>query len=679
MVGCREPIRGWELLTLIAVLVAAMALRVWRLDSVPPGLTHDEANNVADATAVLQGARPFYFPVAQGKEPLYPYSAGLIMALLGPTPLALRITSVIWGMLLVFLAFVWARKNYGGFVALLTVAGLATSFWGISTSRLGLRAMTLPVLLTATAIALPISESRPSHRVPALIGGICLGLTFYTYLAARVMPALFILFAFYLLLTDRARWRKVWSHWLMILLVAAVVAAPLFVYLQRHPAASIRIGQLDRPLRALLSGNPGPLLRTLISSLEIFSFRGDGFIPYNIPGRPLLDPVLSALFYAGLLITVWRWRQPANAFALLWLLVGFFPALATGRDAANLRAIAAQPVTFLFPALALRELWDACRSQPRGVRLAVVGAVGSLAFGVAAFLAIRDYFVRWPNRQDVRVHYHADLRAIAETVEGWSADLPVGVSTLYPGEYHDPRVVQAFVSGGDPSLRWFDGRHALVLPSSSVARLVLPAVPQLDQTLWDLIRPHATLSERVELRPGDFNPTFDVYRWASGDTREDLLAMMMPPAEPDRLPVGVGDVLDFQGYQLQGWTGEGGSELQLLSLWDIASSLPDDRDAVLFVQLLDSEDRVIAQRDELGAPSWNWCRGESFVQLHRLSVPADAATGEYHLIAGAYTTPDRVDAVLAGHEPDPSTPRLAIRRDNGDSSDAITLVTLEIP
>ena len=69
----------WEWGLLVLVLCLAAALRLWRLDSVPPGLTHDEASNGCDAAAVLRGIRPIYFTVGYGHEPLYPYSVALVM------------------------------------------------------------------------------------------------------------------------------------------------------------------------------------------------------------------------------------------------------------------------------------------------------------------------------------------------------------------------------------------------------------------------------------------------------------------------------------------------------------------------------------------------------------------------------------------------------------------------
>jgi hypothetical protein len=67
-----------------------------------------------------------------------------------------------------------------------------------------------------------------------------------------------------------------------------------------------------------------------------------------------------------------------------------------------------------------------------------------------------------------------------------------------------------------------------------------------------------------------------------------------------------------------------------------------------------------------------------FLQIHRLHLPAETLSGTYSLIAGAYTIPDRVDAVLAGHEPDPAMPRLSIYAGEELLGDHLVLCVLEI-
>ena len=87
----------WELLAVLAIFLVALALRTYRLQEWPPGLFNDEAANGLDGLAVLRGERPLFFPRNTGREPLFLYLQAGMMALLGPTPYALRLTAAIVG------------------------------------------------------------------------------------------------------------------------------------------------------------------------------------------------------------------------------------------------------------------------------------------------------------------------------------------------------------------------------------------------------------------------------------------------------------------------------------------------------------------------------------------------------------------------------------------------------
>jgi hypothetical protein len=479
------------------------------------------------------------------------------------------------------------------------------------------------------------------------------------------MPLVLGLFFLYMLSRRRLAWGV-----LLALAVAAVVAAPLFSYLAAHPSAEIRIGQLDQPLHALLRADPGPLFDRLRETLPMLSLQGDTFIPYNIPGKPLLGPVMSVLFYAGLALALWRWRRPAYALALLWLIVGLGPALVTGIEAVNLRAIAAQPVVYLFPALSLQALGQWLGGDGRTLArrpLIVLGCV--VLFAGVAVLTYLDYFLRWAQDRDVRVHYHTHLAAIADYV-GARPDQTFVISTLYPGQYHDPRVVEARLGGNDHHLRWADGRGAWVLPAGESAdqavAFIIPAAVPLDSDLASALPTSVAWVERVSLRPDDFSPAFEVYRW------RDETAPQGPPLAQ------LGDQLRLLEVELPASQVAPGQALELLTTWQVIERLPADRDAVLFAQVLDATGNVVAQQDRLDAPSWNWHPGDRFLQLLRLPLPSDLAPGSYRPILGAYTVPDRVDAVLAGREPDPSNPRLPVVRDGAAVGDMLELPSIEV-
>jgi len=141
--------RRTDLLLLTAILLIAAFLRLYRLDAIPPGWTHDEAGHGHDAIVILNGARPIYETVGYGREPLYDYVVAGLMALIGPTSFALRLVSVAFGLATLVMTFVWARRAFDSPTALAAVALQAASFWSLATSRQALRSTLLPALFTA--------------------------------------------------------------------------------------------------------------------------------------------------------------------------------------------------------------------------------------------------------------------------------------------------------------------------------------------------------------------------------------------------------------------------------------------------------------------------------------------------------------------------------------------------
>ena len=78
------------LLLISGILLLALALRLFRLNEIPPGLTHDEANHGREAVEILDGVLRYYFPLNYGSEPLYSYTVAGSMALMGENVYALR-------------------------------------------------------------------------------------------------------------------------------------------------------------------------------------------------------------------------------------------------------------------------------------------------------------------------------------------------------------------------------------------------------------------------------------------------------------------------------------------------------------------------------------------------------------------------------------------------------------
>ena len=137
-------------LLLVTLLLLAFALRMAAFDKLPAGLSHDEAYNGVTALQVLAGERRIFFEINKGIEPLIIYLEALAFQGFGIGPAQMRLVNIFFGLLTVALVYPFTARLLNRPVALWAMAGLATSFWAVFTSRLSLRATLLPPLLLLT-------------------------------------------------------------------------------------------------------------------------------------------------------------------------------------------------------------------------------------------------------------------------------------------------------------------------------------------------------------------------------------------------------------------------------------------------------------------------------------------------------------------------------------------------
>ncbi len=129
------------------VLLIATILRLPACGEVPPGLYHDEAYHGLDALDVLGGDPSFYFPANNGREPLFIYLVALAVGLLGRSPFALRMVSFFVGVLTVAVTVAMGQMLFSRRVGLLAGAVLAVTLWHVHLSRVGFRAVLLPLFI----------------------------------------------------------------------------------------------------------------------------------------------------------------------------------------------------------------------------------------------------------------------------------------------------------------------------------------------------------------------------------------------------------------------------------------------------------------------------------------------------------------------------------------------------
>jgi hypothetical protein len=682
-------VRGWLLL----ILLAAVFLRFYNLAGVPPGLTHDEADHGLDAWGVVNGIRPIYFTVGYGREPLFDYSTAVLMSFLGSTYLAGRLTAVFYSLILLSGTFAWVRRAFNERTALLTAAGLAVSFWPVMTARHALRSVTLPAMFVLAVYFFwqGLEKSKiqnPKPQIPNLqspipsyiLAGLLLGVTFYTYLPARVVWVMFLLLLVYVTAfgrkhtneevasedatrpasEDAGPLNRVWVGVLLMLLVAAAVGWPLFHYLATHPAAETRVEQLIGPLEAARAGDWRPLLANVTAGLGLLSIEGDSEWRYNIPGKPFLPLAMSVLFYVGIAgsvlriaYSVFRDRQYAIGntqylFILLWLFVGLLPALLTGRSLSATRAIAAQPVLYLFVALGLD--WVLVRlpipnpqspiPNPQSPTSNLQSLLPFLLLTTVFILTARDYFGRWANAPEVRVQYETALVTAIEYLNDLEDGGAVALSTTTPNHFHSPAVAFLTLKNDAVSLRWFDGRSSLLLPQDGTSRLIFTGFAPLHPALATYLEP-AVLQETLPMRPDDLDRPLTVYATDGPATLAQWQATfdttVVAPASVG-MPVKLGEAAELLGYTLQAPQVAAGDSLRLLTLWQVWQPIEE---AVLFTHVLGEDRQLVAQADRLDVPAYYWHPGDVFIQLHEFQLPADLTAGEYPLLVGLYRPENR--------------------------------------
>lgn len=618
----------------ISLLLMAWWLRLAWLERVPPGWRDDELIEIfALSGQVLEGHFPVYFLDASGHEPLFHYLRAGVLAVLGTNVLSGHVLSASFGLLAVALSYALARRLFGSAIAAPAALALAVSFWSLMYSRFSMRQVCLPpfVLLALYLLWTPFirRQSTLSWSVPL---GLTLGVSLYTYTASRVLAPLLVLFALYLALFHRDRWRDCWRGYALALAIALALALPLALAIQagRDAAAAQGIGadarlvELARPVWALLDGDPRPLWETVVGTLGMFHATGDPEALYNIPGRPVFNLFGGALFWLGVLGCLIRWREPRRFLLLLWLAMGLLPTMVSVPAASLSHSLVAQPLVYLLPVLAavdvgrwLRKLWrgGACRWP------AALTGVLLLSFLLStAGRDLRDYFLRWPADSLVRFLYRADYRDAARYLDAHTERKDWAVGSLLMGPW-DRLALQVDARRDDLAVRLFDPQRALVYADGDGPSVVL---------LTSFPRLSATMAQFVQESPVDdpfLAPSLTLYTAAPPPAREPIgrfengLELVSLAWEDGRLPSP-----GREAHLLLEW--RVGESLQLPPMPVVANPPPpgvyNGPRLAVFTHLLDSEGAMLTGDDGLWVDPLTLRPGDRFVQLHLLALPENA-------------------------------------------------------
>lgn len=625
-----------EFALVAGVTALAAALRIFALGEIPPGLYHDEAFNGLDGLGVLRGEWPIYFAANRGREPLFIYLIAATVNLLGRTPGALRLAAAVCGTLTIPTTYLMARAWFNRRLALLSAAILATTLWHVHLSRIGFRAVTLP-LAVALVLWLGARAARSHRRRDWLLAGLLYGLSFYTYLPVRVTPFVLAIFAIYLLFTGQGDHK--WLEAACFVAGTLATLAPLAIYAVGHwDAVMGRPGQAS-VFNPLINGGDlwGTLSRQLVGTLGMFFVRGDAIPRHNLPGRPVFDPLMGGAMMWGLVQALLRARrrEVASVFALIWVGLMLVPTWLAEDAPHFLRAVGVLPLLVIFPALGLdAALTWLKRLGWREWAIALVCAI----LAVSLVATVRDYFVHY--RTGPRTAYAFEKAAAELAIEvnrftgvGWDGSglvAPTGESRTERQVYMDSRLWNEWAA------------IPFLVPESERVLRFSPDTPvSMTGATLLLIWPYDGVGQYLALLPRNVRIEAHAGPLAQGDLdAAPYLAYVAYVVTPNEKPSA--DYLARFGEQiaLVDYTVESSDrEWKVRLEWEALASPLENY--TVFVHLHDGE-RLVDQDDGEPAEGYHptslWRSGDTIVDTRVLESPEEWVS-EPRLVVGLYVWP----------------------------------------
>lgn len=378
-------------------LLVAFIVRVVGLGSLPISLYWEEVALGYDAYSLWQTGADHhgnFLPIValesfgDWKPPVYAYLASPLVGIFGLTSWAVRLPAALAGVWLVvvisYLGWWWAKYlNLSNEVAnrwaVWSIWLASLSVWGVIFSRGAWEVMVASSLLT-TAMALLLAFSENKQVKYLWLAAVSMGISLYTYHAARLLVPIFLFF-FIVFLFQNSAWRskaviEVWlrkniTALLIVLFTSLLLALPLLADIA-NPSVTTRFAQTSllsvsegveqtNYWRSLVGNNvisrlvfhrywywAGEIIANLGKHLTIdFLFvSGDKNPRHSLQLLGQLYPLDLILFLTGL---VWLTKDKLqkNWFWLAWFILALLPASLTTATPHALRSLMAWPAAII--------------------------------------------------------------------------------------------------------------------------------------------------------------------------------------------------------------------------------------------------------------------------------------------------------------------------------------------
>ncbi|MCX6765577.1 MAG: glycosyltransferase family 39 protein [Candidatus Moranbacteria bacterium] len=411
-----------------AIVLTALFLRIYKIDSIPAGIYPDESVNGTDAILANEtGDYKIFYTNNYGREGLFMNLISFSIKIFGNTILGIKFWSILFGTLTVLGIYLLTKELFRSTRSGLIAAYLlAFSFWAINFSRISFRAIMVPFLLTFSFYFL-FRGLRTKHYLNFILAGLIFGLGFHTYIAFRIAPLILVSLFIILLINRKNFLKENWKPIIVFAIAILVVVSPMLYDFVKHPEHfQSRSGSISVFSSEV---NKGHLFETLGKSLGLslikYNFWGDQNWRHNYPPYPILNPIAGFFFLTGLIylviktahLLILRFRHGVRdkkfeiyLFLLAWFVVMLMPEFLTAEGLPHaLRSIGTMPVVFIIATISI--LWVLGRAGRAGYffKLSVISLLAIAFISIGATETIK-YFVFWNHRPEQHGQFNENLK-----------------------------------------------------------------------------------------------------------------------------------------------------------------------------------------------------------------------------------------------------------------------------
>jgi 4-amino-4-deoxy-L-arabinose transferase-like glycosyltransferase len=381
--------KNYNYIVLILIFFAAFLLRIWNIHGLPPSLNWDEVSHGYNAYSILSTGKDEWgnvLPVifrAYGdyKLPVYVYLTALSELVLGVSAVAVRMPSVLSGVITILFTYLLSKRLFKNDKAALYAAFLvALEPWSLFLSRAALEA-NMALALIVSGIYFFISFDKNKYSLP--IGIFLLGLSVWTYNSARVFVPILILLTSILYRKDLLKkfgGEKLYA--LISIVIGIILFVPMFLQLL-NTSGQARYENVqivdDGAIGTIVELRNSSSLPTFAN--KIFFNKGTFFVSqfsknyinhfspkflyiaggdnyqFNVQGAGLLYLVGAPFLIIGLW-SLFKDKSKSSKFILIWLLTAPIASSLTREAPHTLRSIVMLPIPMLITAIGFQKFFE---------------------------------------------------------------------------------------------------------------------------------------------------------------------------------------------------------------------------------------------------------------------------------------------------------------------------------